>query len=1029
MTLISAPAGYGKTSALVDFAWHTSVPVCWYTIDERNRDLISFIRYIVGAIREQFPGFGERVHEALASRGSELFRDPTIAVGDLVNEILDLGTEFVLVLDNFESVEGAFGIREFVHRLLEVLPSACHLMMGSRVLPDVPITQLVAKRQLVGLTEQDLRFKPEEVVELLRDSKIRISERQAEAVARNAEGWITGILLISDLLREDMGAIISDTRKATSQTYRYLASEVLSRQPWDLRRFLHASSILREMSARLCREVLGIEGAHFLLAEVERRNLFVTRFGDDRRAAYRYHNLFRGFLQERMRQREPTRYAELHQRAAAWFEQEHQVEEAVHHYLAAEAYPQATTLMERVALEWFTRGRVETLLRWAEALPEKIRSQAPRLFLYHSKVLTDRYEHEPAKQALAYAEAGFADEGLLACLARVHLQHATLDLFGGRYEEVIAEAEKALEMLGQQEVAERAQAQRLIGRAHLGRGCFDAGISELEEALGSYREIGGLYNVVNLLQDLAFAFASQGRFERAARCLNEALPIARRLESPALLAGVLNSLGWIDYACGRYREALSLYEEGLAEARRGGDLRGRANILDGMASIYRDVGAYRRAESLYSAAWRISRESRPRQAVLILVARADMHRWQGQHSRALTLLEEARRLAEEKELVVERCGPLAMAEGIALSESGELDAGLRRLSEAVSFLEQQKAKRNLARGCFLLAKARLMAEEKRQAVAELRRAVELAREIGTDQFAVVEAQHAEGLVEVGIREGVEGCKTILDGVQKLEAFRKELMYDIVGPDRVSERRLKIYALGQSRVVAHGEPIPDSAWQAAMARELFFYILLHGPVERDTVGLVFWPDLPSDKMINNFHSTLYRARHAVGSDGIVLENDKYSLGVDYWFDVEAFESLVERARLLPPHDWQVEDLWRQVVELYQGDLLPNVDRPWCISRREALRAGYVEALRELGRCHESRGAFQGAITWYRQALKVDELREDLHRSVMRAYAQIGRRSDAVAHYRQCQETLRQELGVEPSWETRNLYEKLSGGVAD
>jgi DNA-binding SARP family transcriptional activator len=215
----------------------------------------------------------------------------------------------------------------------------------------------------------------------------------------------------------------------------------------------------------------------------------------------------------------------------------------------------------------------------------------------------------------------------------------------------------------------------------------------------------------------------------------------------------------------------------------------------------------------------------------------------------------------------------------------------------------------------------------------------------------------------------------------------------------------------------------------MARELFFYILLHGPAERDAVGLVFWPDLPADKMINNFHTTLYRVRQAVGSDGVVLKNGRYRLGVDYWFDVEEFESLVERARLLPPHDWQAEDLWRQAVELYQGDLLPHVDRPWCIAKREALRERYVEALSELGRCHESRGAFQGAITWYRRALAIDELREDLHRSVMRAYTQIGRRSDAIAHYHQCRATLRQELGVEPSEATRNLYDELSGQVAD
>jgi DNA-binding SARP family transcriptional activator len=167
---------------------------------------------------------------------------------------------------------------------------------------------------------------------------------------------------------------------------------------------------------------------------------------------------------------------------------------------------------------------------------------------------------------------------------------------------------------------------------------------------------------------------------------------------------------------------------------------------------------------------------------------------------------------------------------------------------------------------------------------------------------------------------------------------------------------------------------------------------------------------------------------VGSNAVVVEGGRYRLNVDYWFDVHQFDALVERARLLPPRDWQAQELWRRAVELYQGDFLPEVDRAWCVPRREELRDKYIEALIELGRCHEARGASERAIDRYRQALGVNELREDIHRRIMRTYADAGRRSDAIAQYRRCQEVLRRELGVEPSEETTRLYKETAGRMA-
>jgi LuxR family maltose regulon positive regulatory protein len=1029
LTLISAPAGYGKTSVLVDFARHSSVPVCWYTADERDRDLGLFVGYLVGAIGEQFPDFGERTRAILASLVDESAPMPVGVAEELANEILALDAPLALIVDNYESLDGTLGIRGFVRRFLEILPPNCHLMLGSRVLPDVPVTHLVAKRQLVGLAARDLSFTPEEIHELFQLSQLQISEERARVIAARSEGWITGVLLLVDLLREDVGQALLDAGEASAEAYGYLAAEVLDRQPPDVQHFLYTSAVLREISVPLCREVLGIGKPSGLLAELKRRNLFITRFGRGAGATFRYHNLFRDFLHQRLRQRDLACYEELHIRAAAWFDEANDVEEAVYHYLVAEAYPQAIALMERVAREWFVRGRVETLLDWANELPEPVKSHAPRLLLYQGKVLTDRYDFDAARQALTHAEAGFgARDEQVAELAEIHNQLAVLELFQGHYEDAVFEAQTALGMLERDNTIESVNARRYIGKAYVGLGRLDEGVTILQEALALYRRIGSPYAVVNTLQDIGAVFGDLGRLSEAAVYLSEALAIVRRLDASTPLAVALNNLGYLHHLRGEYRESLSLFEEGFAVARRGGDLKNQAYIALGMADLYRDIGAYERAEPLYTVAGQLAKETEPGHALYVLLAQADMRRWQANPSQALVLLRQARRLVGEVELRFEAQGLLPVAGGIALAESGQVEAGLEMIATGVAFLEHQQAKRELGRAYFLLAKAHLLAEDKRQAVATLRRAVDIAEEIGTLQFAVAEGGHATDLLSLGVEENVAVCQEIIDEIEAIRSSGyQRLRFD--GNEEDTVPCLKVYAFGEGRVVRDGRALSSSDWQAAMAKELFFYILLHGPLERDAIGTVFWPELPTKKMRNSFHTTLHRLRHAVGSQVVVLEGGYYRLGdVDYWFDVEEFEALAARARLLAPHDWQTEDLWRRALALYHGDFLPEVERTWCVPRREALQETYVEALLGVGKCHEARRDFEGAIEWYRRALAVDELREDVHRQIMCCYDAAGQRAKAIAQYQCCEEVLREELGLGPSPELRQLYERISGTVS-
>ena len=1026
LTVVSAPAGYGKTSALVDFARHTSVPTCWYTVDERDRNLSAFVAYTIGAIAERFEGFGATTLEAIDSSPGGVVSDASAMAGQIANEMMEIDDPFALVLDGFEAVSSASGLREFVARLLEILPDNCHLMVGSRELPNVPITRLVAKRQLVGLTAEHLAFTSPEIRDLLRLSEIEITEHQASKLVADSQGWITGLLLLADVLRAGAKPALRDLSTVTAETYGYLAEDVLALQPPDIQHFLTTSAVLREMSDRLCQEALQIGQPGPMLAEVERRNLFITRFGPVGAAAYRYHDLFRVFLCDWLRQHNPVLFTELHNRAANWFNQANDVDEAVWHYLAADAYSDATVLMERVAREWFTRGRAETLLTWANALPRDEKLLAPWLLFYQSRVLADHNDYDGAQRALSYAEKGFVSQKNTAHIARVHNQRATIAMFEGRYEDVVSDALAALDMLGHDEVLEWAESHRLIGRAFVGLGRIDEGVDKLNSALSLFKHVGSPYDTVNVLQDLTLAKTSQARIDEAITCMHEALIIARRLGANTQMAGVLNNLGTLHASRGEYEEALGLYEEGLAAARHGDDPRWQAYILVGMADAYRDIGAYARAQGLYRAAWPFVRESEPRLAVYALTAQADAYRWQRDYPQAIALAEAASALAKDKGLESEAKGIAPLAQGAALVESGDVVGGIQLLSGCVRFFEQRGAKQELARARFLLAKAFVAAGDDTRAVDELGRALGIAGEVGSDQFAVVEGQHADELLELGIAERVKDCRRLAEKIERLGSLAALLNQAEEDGPTGATRRLEIFALGDGRVVRDGESVTSSDWQAAMSKELFFYITMNGPVSRDAIGLEFWPDLSVKKMRNAFHSTLYRVRRAAGSNAIVVEDGLYQLGeVDVWFDVLEFIDAVDRARLLPYQDSQADLLWRRAVSLYGGDLLPEAERLWCLAERENLQRMYLEALLGLARRCETRGEFAEAIDWYERLLKTDELEEDIYRRIMDCYAKAGQRAKALEQFHRCQEVLERELGVGPSEKTENMYTEIAG----
>ena len=223
----------------------------------------------------------------------------------------------------------------------------------------------------------------------------------------------------------------------------------------------------------------------------------------------------------------------------------------------------------------------------------------------------------------------------------------------------------------------------------------------------------------------------------------------------------------------------------------------------------------------------------------------------------------------------------------------------------------------------------------------------------------------------------------------------------------------------------GKVVASSEWRATSAREMFLYLLFVGQQTREDLSLAFWPDSASKQVRSNFHTTLYRARRALGENVILFQDNYYHINTDIDLQCDAFElkTLVAQARLMPVRDARTEDLWNRAVNLYHGEFLTTVDAEWASPLRETFREMHLEALIGLGECARARSDFRQALNVYKQALQLDPYREDIHRAVMTCYAQKGEKRKILSHLNELQQLLWQELAVKPSSETMTLVRSL------
>ncbi len=381
LTMLSAPAGYGKTTLLVDWLRYTAHPVAWLTLDANDNDPYSWLRYLIAALQSMIPGVGDTVLTLL-----HLPQPPSYEalMATLLNDLAVLETESLLVLDDYHLIQSPV-VHQAVAFILKHLPAPLHLVIATREDPPLPLAQMRAQGTLCELRAADLRFTPEESALFLRDVMgVTLDPQDVAQLEARTEGWIAGLQLAALSLQGQPD--VAERLLALTGTQRsiadYLVQEVLQQQSTAIQQFLLHTAILDRMCGSLCAAVLDQEPgvSQQMLEELERTNLFVIAL-DDQRQWYRYHHLFLDVLHRLLQQTSAEDLPRLHRRAAVWYHQHNLMIEAVNHALAASDFTFAAGLIEASAETLLMHSEIVTLLMWLTALPPDMVQAHPRLSL------------------------------------------------------------------------------------------------------------------------------------------------------------------------------------------------------------------------------------------------------------------------------------------------------------------------------------------------------------------------------------------------------------------------------------------------------------------------------------------------------------------------------------------------------------------------------------------------------------------------------------------------------------------------
>lgn len=1035
LILAIAPAGYRKTSLLVDFAHQKDISACWYNIDQHDHDLRRFLAHFIASIARAYPAFGHNSNAALQrlnKPGENIETLITVIVNELFEQIEE---HFVIVLDDFHHVSDDPEIARFISRFVSRVGENCHLVIASRQEPDLPDLELLVSHGQVGRVSLcDLAFTSAELQALVNQNHVKISNTQADAIIERTEGWITGILLTPPPANSTSSAIFPGihANETGLPAYWHLLVE---RQPKYVRDFLLYSSILDEFNADLCAAALppsllpADANWNMLVEKVLQDNLFALPVGEDG-AWLRYHSLFKDYLQDRLEREHPGSEQEILKQVIQVYRKRNNWERAYHTARRLGDQDILLDVIEQAGPTLLRYERINTITEWLENIPPKTLAVHPGLVSLQGVTALMGGQTWRGIELLSQAEAALRATGDRKRLARTLARRSTGHYFVSDYQKGLDDADEALAIVGNESDLQstRALALRARGVCLHSMDRTTEGLQDIEQALDIFQTLEDVPNAATTYQELGIIHRTTGNLEAAHAAYLKAEAFWRDENNPYRLADLFNNMGVFYHHLGDYEQAVATLNEGLKYAQLAGFARMEAFILTSLGDLYADLLAGEYAEKMFEKAWEIAQRIENRfLCFYIPCALSSLAQRRNDLARAHYLHDQAARFVEPHShygpgLLIMQAGRLALAED-------RLNDALDCFTQALEHFQAGKLKIEEVKAHCYCALALYTAGDVNSSLAHLKQAFLLAPPAKLYIVLLDAGRSVKPVLEHAVHDLELGSKAanILERLSKFEAslpeIRRKLRKNIT-KSLVDRPKLRIRALGGVLISLNGQKFDSNAWQSRVQRDLFFYLLRHKHGEtKERLLDVFWGN--SESRGTQLNNVLYKIRRLLGDDIILYRDGRYlfNRALDYEYDVEELQALSEAVKREANPAKRLE-LSEQIIHLYRGDFLPEAEGIWVIGERTHLHQLYLAAILEVAEYHMCAGDYATSMKYCWQSIERDPCHEEAYRLAMQAAFASGNRGMVDQHYQMCKRMLAERCKAAPSPETYQLYRQLT-----
>lgn len=523
LILLSAPAGYGKTTILSEWihAQKEDVHFAWFSLDPTDNDPVRFFSYLTTALTRFIPGISALINDLFAS---PTLPAPIEIAAVLINPLNNIQGSLVIILDDVHTIHNPdlFAALGF---LIEHLPSHVHFTLASRSDPPLPLHRLRARGQLVELRLHDLKFSKNEIKDITDQTlKTSINDHDLFLMESKTEGWIAGIrmMLLSKFGKDNLSGLLQTLSGQQRFIMDFLSEEVLNNQSEEIQTFLMQTALLDRFCSQLCDAVTMRSDGKEILEMLERMNCFLIPL-DENRHWYRYHHLFADLLRVRMKQYEkfnPGKIKNIYERAGAWFDENQHYEEAVQQYVQAGNFTRPAEIVEQRTIELFSHGRLHQLLAWIRLLPEELTGQRPGLIIYQAWALAFASRPDEAERRLINAESSIENLDIqlndqMRMQAEIRAIRSLLAVISGNINTAIGLIDLPKDSVPKEFKFAYSVHCWSVGYGHRILGNLDAAIDCFEEVLQIGYEIDNLYTIVSGSVDLGEMLRQKGELKKA----------------------------------------------------------------------------------------------------------------------------------------------------------------------------------------------------------------------------------------------------------------------------------------------------------------------------------------------------------------------------------------------------------------------------------------------------------------------------------------------------------------------------------